>query len=185
MSISKTDIINKFNSIFRAGLSPAAGTATSYYGFVPGSPSTTISYHADLGPRAEPPIGSAQIPTSAEKGVIMANSIFHVLHNLAMEYTRVRQAKWYYLNAASVFSEGTWTLTALHPNFALYFPLPSDSVPNPGTPVSVSDIDDLLEDLRDMVNERRTDSLKYGHHYGGSACHSSAPPTCHGSRGRR
>src|SRR5690606_15032565 len=106
-----------------------------------------------------------------------------ILHNFAMEYTRVRKARWAFFNAGTL-TEGTWQLTALKPSFALYFPLPASSQPLPGEPITMTDLNDFLTDLRDLLNDRRNNTV-YGHLYGQLSCHSSCHSSCHGSRGRR
>ena len=178
MSITKADVIARFNAIVYSGIGP--GTASAWMGNVPGSPSAGITNHGDLGNRAEANKTVADIPASAERGVHIANSVFHVLHNFAMEYTRVRQARWAYVSAG-VINYGAYRLTALQPRFAIYFPIPQEP-PLPGDVITLVDVDNFLTTLRNALNDRRTNAA-YGHVY--FACHSSCHASCHGSRGRR
>lgn len=179
--MSKNDVIAKFNSLFRAALDLPAGSAQNYYGSVSGSPHSNISTHSDLGQRNEPVKVVTDIPAQADRGAFLSTTIFNVLHNFAMEFTRVRQARWIYIVNATTFSEDpNYKLTALQPRFALYFPVPEH--PLPGTVVQDHDIDDFLQDLLYQVDQRRA-STSYGHIY--AVCYSAAPPPCHASRGRR
>lgn len=181
MPVTKNDIINKFNTLFRAALAQPAGSATNYAGHVTGSPAPNITNHPDLGSPSEPLKYYSDIPPQAGTGIELSTSIFNILHNFAMEFTRVRQARWIYITGPSTHSEDTtYRLTALKPQFALYFPIPE--YPLPGEIVEALDVDDFLRDLRSEVDSRRSSST-FGHIF--AVCYAAAPPPCHGSRGRR
>jgi hypothetical protein len=118
---------------------------------------------------------------------VMATNIFEILHNFAMEMTRVRRARNTHLvdnrsdSQANHSVPGSWTLTALHPRHALYFDIPGGHR-NFGTPVSASAIDSFLNQLRIRVQD-----IRNGQDYGFEiiSCHSSCHSSCHGSRARR
>lgn len=175
MAITKTDIVNKFNAIVRNGLAPAAGTAVWYMGSAPGNASDP-----SLGPRAEPDKAASDVPGAA----LMASAVFNVLHGFAMEYTRVRQAEILLLTDSTTYSSFGTSLTALHPRFALYFPIPGGQR-EPGLQINEAELDDFLEDLRDRVNVIRN-GTEYTHTITAvPVCHTSCHGSCHGSRGRR
>lgn len=181
--MTKADIINRFNTLVRNQLSPSLDNAPNYYGSVPSSAQFAVINHKDLGSRSEPPMTTGDLTlAAADNGVQVANCIFNLLHNFAMSYTRVRQAKWVYITGG-VATEGVMALTALKPSFALYFPLP-ENPPLTGLPVSGQDVDEFLDLLRIKVNAIRNDG-NYMHIYGVFTCHNSCHTSCHGSRGRR
>lgn len=190
MAVTKATIAAQFNSIVRNALNtPAPGAAPWFAGNVPGVPDVAgsipgdgqaqIQSHGHLGARAEPGKSAADIPGAAA----MSSSVFNVLHGFAMELTRVRRAQYVvYLGNSAVYATNT---AALHPRFALYFPIPGGQV-EPGTVVTLADLNTFLGNLRSAVQNIRTNPA-YLHTLTATAaaCHSNCHGSCHGSRGRR
>lgn len=171
MAVTKTDIVNRFNAIVRNGLTPAAGTAVWYSGNSPQDPG-----NINLGARAEPGKIASEVPGAA----LMASAVFNVLHGFAMEYTRVRMGRIFYLTDAAPLQYGP-SLTALHPRLALYFPIPGGQR-EPGIQINATQLDAFLVNLRNQVNAIRSGAA---YTFTIIACHNSCHSACHGSRGRR
>lgn len=180
MTVSKQYVIDRFNTIVKSYITSFAqfSSATNYAGSVPVNGS--FSGHADLGPRAETNFTTGNIP-----GDYVSSNIFNILHNFAMEYTRVRQANLAYFVNVSYTNTSNYSQnigrTALRADFALYFPIPAGA-PNAGQTITAAQIDSFLASLRDAVYQRRTSS-SYAHTL--FSCHSNCHTSCHGSRGRR
>lgn len=104
--------------------------------------------------------------------------LYYVLHNMAMQLTRVRYATLYRTN-------GSWTMvnvggiTALKTGLELYFPLPAPAI-LAGDQIRAADLNTFLGNLYTEVAARRSNGY-YQHLFVAQWCHGS----CHGSRGRR
>ncbi len=203
MAITKADIAARFNTLIINALNtPTAGTAPWYSGNVPfsgtiapipaGVPRANMEASDQLGPQAEPLKTAADIPGTN----LVCVTLFNALHGLAMELTRVRKSQFifyygspfvpvghvdYNSNPTTIMGRST---AALHPRFALYFPIPGGQR-DPGTAITATALDEFLDDLYEQIQHIRSDDI-YMHTITATAsCHSSCHSSCHGSRGRR
>ncbi len=178
---TKAYIISRFNSVV-ASL-PSRNNATYHAGNFPNIAQRTRLGAFPLGSRTEPNKTVADIGVTG----MMATNIFEILHNLAMELTRVRKARNVHLvdnrsdNGAVHAVVGSPTLTALHPRHAQYFDFPG-SHKNVGDQINLSEIESFLSSLRTRVQYIRSSD---DHLFEIVSCHSSCHSSCHGSRARR
>jgi hypothetical protein len=187
-ALTPADFVARFNAVVAgpiAGGSPAivsstvpldAGTTT-----MPVIAGTWTRHFYDVGPGAEPVFVAGMIPAFNGEGAIIA--AFHILHRFAMQLTRIRITRHFYVYTTTTFTvnEAASRRMALRAGLELYFPPPP--VPIAGSNITMLELNNFVAALFNDVNTRRNNAAFA--HVTLSSCHSSCHASCHGSRGRR
>jgi hypothetical protein len=184
-AVSVANVIARFNATVMANVAPNRGAATWHIGAFPWSDIRDPQRLDHLGNVAEPDktVANYTAVGGEAQGAMASSVVFNILHQFAMELTRVRQARIIYFqtNGYTPSLTHATALTALNPNLAIAFPIPHQPVP--GESIDDTIFGTFLANLVNRVNAIRSDATHYQHTF--VACHSSCHSSCHGSRGRR
>lgn len=170
-------VMSRFNAVVRAA-APYLNSAPRHSGSFPQMGTSGYVNDSRLGSRTEISHSGPDLGTG---GQLVASVIFNVLHGFAMELTRVRKTHaFHFTNTGPI--DGNIATTALNPNFAAYFPIPS--YPAPGDVVNLSQLETFLSALSTRVNAIRNDPTN-SYVVDIVTCHGNCHSACHSSRNRR
>jgi hypothetical protein len=178
-ALTNQQILDRFNSLVRTPI--VTSLPPTFSSAAPPNPAGRGLTDGDLGPAAEPVFSTSALPAGGE-GAITA--VFYILHHWAMQLTRIRRAKVFFIVGWAANTVPVQATVALKSGYELYFPIPT--VPASGTSITSAVMDNFLSSLKVAVQKRRdgTEGLFHNIIYY-TACHSNCHSNCHGSRGRR